>query len=237
METDTSNCHKGHRKRLRQLIDRVGLKNLTDVQIVEQLLTVTNARKDTNEIAHRLLNKFGSISRILNASYEELIEVDGVGDITARLITYIPQLFEIYTNEINSNKNYINNYSDLHKLIYPYFKNEKNECVYVAYMDKNDKFSFCEKIAEGDFKEVQIDIPKLLCRLIKRSEKKLVFTHNHPYGSVEPSKSDYDTHYLLISTLAPLGFEVYDSIIIDKDSLYSMKSVMKIYLKDFKKSE
>ena len=93
--TDSSNYHTGHRKRLRQLIDRVGLKNLSDVQIMEQLLTVTNARKDTNEIAHRLLEKFGSIARILNASYDELIEIPGVGDITAKLITYIPQLFEI----------------------------------------------------------------------------------------------------------------------------------------------
>lgn len=226
--TDSSNCHTGHRKRLRQLIDRVGLKNLSDVQIIEQLLTVTNARKDTNEIAHRLLEKFGSIARILNASYDELIEIPGVGDITAKLITYIPQLFEIYMEEQNSTKNYIKNYNDLYNLVYPYFKNEKNECVYVAYMDKNDKLSFCEKIAEGDFKEVQIDIPKLLCKLIKRSEKKLVFAHNHPYGSVSPSKQDYDTHCLLSTTLNPLGFEIYDSIIINKDCLYSIKNTMKV---------
>ena len=230
-ETDKECLHDGHRDRLRETLLHTRFDDVDDYIALEYILFGIVPRKDTNEIAHRLLEKFGSIARILNASYDELIEIPGVGDITAKLITYIPQLFEIYMEEQNSTKNYIKNYNDLYNLVYPYFKNEKNECVYVAYMDKNDKLSFCEKIAEGDFKEVQIDLPKLLCKLIKRSEKKLVFAHNHPYGSVSPSKQDYDTHCLLSTTLNPLGFEIYDSIIINKDCLYSIKNTMKVECK------
>ena len=231
MDTDESHCHTGHRKRLRQLIDRVGLKNLTDIQIIEQLLTVTNARKDTNVTAHKLLKKFGSISRILDATYSELIEIDGIGEITAKLITYIPQLFEIYNQEKLSNANKIGNYGDIHRIIYPYFKKETKECIYLAYIDKNDKMTCCEKISEGDFSTVKIDISNLICKLIKRTERKFIFAHNHPHGSLFPSKQDYDTFCLLNNTLGQLKFEVVDCIIIDSEKYYSMKNSMIIETK------
>ena len=96
MKIENNHPHSGHRKRLRNLIDNVGLKSLNDIQIVELILTLTHARCDTNVIAHRLIDKFGSISNILDADISSLTQVDGVGLVTAQTLTYLPQIFNIY---------------------------------------------------------------------------------------------------------------------------------------------
>ncbi len=229
MEAQKKNCHTGHRKRLRDLTSRVGLKNLTDVQIVEQLLFYTNARKDTNEIAHNLLNKYGPISRILDATESELINVTGVGEITAKFIRYLSELFEIYHEQKNSSKKVIRNLGDVHRLIYPYFAHEKDECLYIAYIDKTDRLTTCEKLSEGNKKEVSIGTSIVLDKLLKRSERKCIVAHNHPHGSVNPSSQDYETYCELTSILTQLGFTLTDCIIINEDKYYSMKNSMVIY--------
>ncbi len=229
MKSQKKNCHTGHRKRLRDLTSRVGLKNLTDVQIVEQLLFYTNARKDTNEIAHNLLNQFGSISRILDATESELTHVAGVGEITAKFINYVAELFEIYHEQKNSSERVIRNLGDVHRLIYPYFAGEKDECIYIAYIDKTDRLTTCEKLSEGNKREVSVSPSTILDKLLKRSERKCIVAHNHPHGSVNPSAQDYETYCELTSTLTQLGFTLADCIIVGEDKYYSMKNSMVVH--------
>ena len=229
MESQKKNIHAGHRQRLRDLSSRVGLKNLTDVQIVEQLLFYTHKRCDTNEIAHNLLTHFGSISRIMDATESELLQVKGVGKVTAQFFATILQLFNIYTEEKLSEDREINTLADIHTLIYPYFKFEKQECIYLAYIDKTNKLTICEKLAEGDIANVSVSISEIVQKLVKRSEKKYIFAHNHPHGTVYPSSTDCDTYYELCSIFGQLGLELVDCIIIDKEKYYSIKNATIIY--------
>ena len=104
MKNTEKHPHSGHRKRLRNLIDNVGLKSLNDIQIVELILTLTHARCDTNVIAHRLVDKFGSVSKILDADIQSLMEVEGIGLVTAQTLTYLPQIFDIYNEDKNKKK-------------------------------------------------------------------------------------------------------------------------------------
>ena len=229
MEKQKTNYHAGHRQRLRELSLRVGLKNLTDVQIIEQMLFYTNKRCDTNGIAHNLLASFGSISRILDATEEELLQVEGVGKITAHLFITFKQLMDIYYTEKASDARVIKNLSDIHTLIYPYFKYERKECIYLAYIDKMNKITICEKLAEGDITSVNIKTSALIQKLVRRSEKRFIFAHNHPHGSVMPSSTDCDTFFKLCATLNSIGLEVYDCIVIDEEKYFSMKNATVIY--------
>ena len=74
--------HEGHRERLRQRFLAEGLDQFTDVQVLEILLFYCIARKDTNPIAHALLDHFGSLSQVLEAPMEELCKVEGIGENT-----------------------------------------------------------------------------------------------------------------------------------------------------------
>lgn len=221
---DTKNKHSGHRKRMRELIDNVGLKSLSDVQIVEQILNMTNKRKDTNPIAHNLLNKFGSIKNILEANYEELTSVEGVGPATAKMITYLMQIFEIYLDERLNTNFTCTTFGDIYNYFYPRFANELNECVYVGYIHNKKYFLCCEKICDGEINFVEFDKSKLAKKLTNGKSNQIIIAHNHPFGSTDPSDADYDTHKELVNLTSSIGVEIIDNIIIEKGGYFSIKN-------------
>ena len=90
------NLHEGHRKRLKQRFINDGLSTFEDHNILELLLFYSVPRSDTNEIGHRLLKQFGSLSNVFDAPVEELCKVDGIGEHSAVLIKLIPEICNIY---------------------------------------------------------------------------------------------------------------------------------------------
>ena len=90
------NVHAGHREKLKQRFIEEGLGAFEDHQILEMLLFYTIPRRDTNEIAHRLINKFGTLEAIFDSSPEQLMEIGKVTKSTAVLLTMIPELSRKY---------------------------------------------------------------------------------------------------------------------------------------------
>ena len=82
--------HDGHRDRLKQRFLAEGLDNFSQVQVLELLLFYCIPRKDTNEVAHRLLDRFGSLSQVLETRVEDLEKVDGIGHNTAVFLSLFP---------------------------------------------------------------------------------------------------------------------------------------------------
>ena len=85
------NLHKGHRERLRQSYIENGPDGMHEHQLLELLLTYAIPRRDTNPIAHRLLDKsaFGSLWEVLNAGPKELMAVEGIGESAAVLLSLV----------------------------------------------------------------------------------------------------------------------------------------------------
>ncbi len=117
------NLHEGHRERLRNRFVKDGLESFEDHNILELLLFYSIARKDTNEEAHALINEFGSLSGVFDASYEDLCKVKGIGERTASLIKLVPEIFRKYeTDKINKNGVILNNAELVAKYASKYFK-------------------------------------------------------------------------------------------------------------------
>ena len=88
--------HDGHRNRLKNRFLNEGLTNFEDHNVLELLLFYSIPRSDTNEIAHELLNKFGSLHGVFEAGMEDLMSVNGISRHSAVLIKMIPELFVVY---------------------------------------------------------------------------------------------------------------------------------------------
>ena len=86
--------HDGHRERLKKAFIEHGLESMNDIQALELLLFFSVARRDTNELAHLLLERFGSLDEIFHAAAEDLMEVPGVGEHTAVLLMLLPQIMK-----------------------------------------------------------------------------------------------------------------------------------------------
>lgn len=92
-----SSPHTGHRQRMRARVEQYGLESLAPHEALEYVLYITNTRKDTNGLAHVLMDRFGDFAGVLDASEEDLLTVEGVGPSTARMLHLLPQVGRYYT--------------------------------------------------------------------------------------------------------------------------------------------
>lgn len=97
--------HEGHRERLKNRFLTSSLDNFEPHNILELLLFYSIPRQDTNEIAHALLDRFGSLKGVFDADFSELIKIKGIKENSATLIKLIPQISRAYMfEEINKEK-------------------------------------------------------------------------------------------------------------------------------------
>ena len=216
--------HNGHRKRLRNLIDTAGLEALSEVQVVEQILTMTHARCETNVIAHKLLNEFGSLSKILDADPYDLMNVGGVGEVTAKTITYLPQIFDLYLKDKNSKKFSCKTYKDIYNFFNSIFEMYASECVIVGFISNNNTFSGYKKRSDGELCEVKINKIEFSKTILRHKAKAVMIAHNHPLGKATPSPKDYDANERIAVMLETLGIIMIDNVIIGEDGLFSFKN-------------
>ena len=120
------NIHDGHRKRVRERYMKTGLSGMNEHEILELVLFYSRARGDTNELAHRLINAFGSLSGVFESTPEELMSIPGVGEQTAVLLNLI---YDVYTAvQISKTKDicYVNSFDDMRRFFLPRYIDKKN---------------------------------------------------------------------------------------------------------------
>ena len=134
------NLHEGHRQRLLQQVHNSGLDNMTEVQILEFVLTLFIPRKDTNELAHVLLNEFGSFKNVFDATVADLVKIDGIGERTAKLITLMPAIFFHYRESGYKDKSiYISNLNQAVEFLTDIFDSKVDEEFYIMFLAADGK--------------------------------------------------------------------------------------------------
>lgn len=84
------NLHKGHRKRVKEKFHKSGLSVFEEHEVLELILFYAVPQRDTNELAHKLIRKFGSVRNVLEAPYELLMQEDGIGESIALFLNLFP---------------------------------------------------------------------------------------------------------------------------------------------------
>lgn len=225
MADETKNVHKGHRARLKSRFLSEGLDNFNQHQVLELLLFYTIPLKDTNETAHELLNTFGSISKVMNASIDELKKVNGISEHSASLITMIPQLSRIYSNDLISDCPRINNSVDACKYVKNFFVGRLYEVFFLLCMDNSGRVIHTDKIGEGSLDETPYYPRHILETAFRHNAKKVIFAHNHPSDILNPSNNDIEITHKLVALFEGVDIEVVDHIIVGKSGCLSMKEI------------
>ena len=88
--------HEGHRDRMKREFLQGGLRHFSEPRVLELLLFYSRLQGDVNPLAHRLLEAFGSLSGVLDASPADLAKVPGVGENTVVLLKLIPAVAARY---------------------------------------------------------------------------------------------------------------------------------------------
>ncbi len=221
------NPHSNHRARLRETFRYAGVEGLPEHNLLEFLLFYSIPRKNTNEIAHRLLKSFGSLGGVFDASYEQLIEVEGMGESSALLISTIPGICRKYIESKSKGKINLSEPAAAEKYIVKKYYGCKNEEFYMLCLDAVGNLINCCKLGEGTPGSVLIDKRKLLETAFRNNADKVIFAHNHPNGVAAPSKEDLAMTGELAALLAGVGIRLADHIIVAGDESLSLASVEK----------
>ncbi len=214
--------HDGHRERLKETYLENGLDRMNDIQALELLLFYAVARRDTNELAHALLARFGSLDAVFHASVEELREVPGVGSHTAILLTMIPQIMKKSAVSRTGEIHQITSSRDAGRYLIPRFLEEQDEVVLMLCLDNKRSILCCCEMGRGVVNTVNINIRRAVEKALRVKASSVILAHNHPGGLAIPSREDDLVTKNLYNALEIVGIHLEDHIIVADGDYVSM---------------
>ncbi len=230
-EEKAKNIHKGHREKVKQRYIESGLGSMPDHNILELLLFFGIPQKDTNPLAHELMDRFGSFSGVLEASVTELKSVKGMTDSAACLLTLFLPVYKRYVSDLRKKKLQFKNPKEIADYLRPLYLDTNNERIYALCFDLQDRLIACRVVNDGDIDSSTFDIRKLATIVLEVRAKKVILSHNHPNGTLVPSDGDVKVTKSAFDLLDMLKVQLLDHIIVTDSSYFSMvKSPSHIHL-------
>lgn len=214
---------EGHRERLRKRYIKSGLEGFNDYEVLELLLTYSIARKDVKPIAKKLIEKFGTIDDIAKSDVKSLLEVDGIGEGSAVFLKLIGDIALTLYREKIEDKDILTIKSK--NSLLSYLRGEigysPREEFKILFLDSSNKLIASETLFYGTIDKSVIYPREIVERVIKNRAKSVIFAHNHPSGSISPSKKDIELTQYMYDSLKLLEIRLLDHIIITKNSYFS----------------
>lgn len=213
--------HDGHRKRLTQTVNSVGLDNLSNVQALEYILFFIFPRGDVNPLAHRLLDRFNNIQTVLEASVEDLMEVKGIGEMAAQKIHSLLDIFYYYTNEKLKNQP-IGSLGDFLDYIEQLLRCRTDEELHLFGVNSSGEVVQGRCLAKGFSNMVGAEMRDIALYVSTHKVPGAIIVHNHPNGSCTASKQDEFSYEKMKGVFNFVGCKLIDSYIVGNDGIYSM---------------
>lgn len=210
--------HTGHRERMRQRFIETGLEGFRTHEVLEMLLFYGVPRQDTNETAHLLLNKFGSLNGVLFADREELMGVPGVKENTATMLRFIGETF---VRTVNESVQVPDSFDRCHKVtdyLRSKFFGVTRETAFMLLLDNGLKLIDCVKIGEGTVNLCEANTKTIVSKASGERVAAVILAHNHPGGISVPSSSDLDFTFTVNSLLETIGVVLLEHIVMGENS-------------------
>ena len=213
--------HEGHRQRLKERFLREGLDGFTDVQVLELLLFYVVPRRDTNPIAHELVDRFGSLARVLDAPVSKLTKVPGISENGATFLRLVREIERRYALS-QGEEIILNTIDDCCEYLTRFFKGKKNETVYLLSLDAKLKLLACREVGEGSVNYASVPIRRCVEMALEDGATSVILAHNHPSGIALPSTEDVATTRRLAMALSAVEIQLVDHIVVADDDYVSM---------------
>ncbi|NLK38994.1 MAG: RadC family protein [Clostridiales bacterium] len=209
--------HEGHRNRLKDRFLREGLDGFESHNVLELLLFYSIPQRDTNELAHLLINKFGSVSDVFDAPLEALMSVPGIKKHSAVLLKLIPEIARYYYSKAGETHEQFDNVDKIGKMLINKYVGVTDETVYLLLFDNKFKLLDCIKVYEGSVNSVHISPRKMIEPAIIKRASMVVLAHNHPGGVPIPSSEDINTTCVLKNAFDLVGITLLEHILVEQN--------------------
>jgi len=213
--------HDGHRQRKKQQFLQHGLEGFADHEVLELLLFYAIPRRDTNETAHKLLHRFGSLREVFLAPVEELQKVDGVGENAAVLLHLLPEVY-YRSAAVTKPELILNTVQKCGAFFSAILKNERREVLYQACLDAKGKVLSHKRLSSGTVSMAPVSIREVVENALYTDASVVILGHNHPSGIALPSEEDRQITLRIQQALAAVGIRLADHIIVADGDFVSM---------------
>ena len=215
--------HDGHRQRKKDRFRDYGLRGFADHEVLELLLYYAIPRRDTNPIAHALMERYGSLSAVLTAPVEDLKKVEGIGESAAILLRLAPQIYQKAQLAEYERDMPMSSVTAVGKYLTERFIGERNEVVYQMCLDQKGKLLACKRLGEGGVTSANLDLRKMMEHVIATGASAVILAHNHPSGVAEPSDEDWAANRQARAALKTIRVPLIDHIVVADGDFVSMR--------------
>ena len=216
-----SDLHANHRQRMRRRFEQQGgFSGFAEHEVLEYILYLALPRVDTNPLAHRLIDRFGGLCQVLEASEADILTVEGAGPAVARLLTTMHAANRYYSQNRGRAPRAFQSLEEVAAYLIPQFYGAVTEQVYALLLDDRNSPVTLQKVTEGTVNEAVMARTQIARLAVQHHATQVVLAHNHPAGAALPSSSDLQFTRELASALDSLGVRFLDHIIVDKEGDY-----------------
>lgn len=213
----------GHRERLREKFQKAGAEGLHDYELLELLLTYALPRKDVKPIAKALLDRFGGLAGVLDASQRELEEAEGLGPISATLIRLVKELCVTYLAERMKRKDLLSSPQAVVDFARAKLAGLPHEAFMVIYLNTKNEVIEYEVIHEGTVDRAVVYPRRIVEAALAYHAVGLILAHNHPSGHPQPSEEDQRLTHTVAEAARTVDIRVLDHIIVGKNGYFSFR--------------
>ena len=216
--------HIGHRARLRDRLLKGGAEALADYEVLEYLLFAGMRQGDTKPVARALIQRFGSLSGVLNADPGALQQVRGVGETTAAALKSVALAARRMARSEVREKPVLGSWQALLDYLSIDMAHLTVERVRVLYLDTRNRLIDDHHVGDGSIDEASIHPREVIRRAMDVGATALILVHNHPSGNPDPSRADIDVTRRIAEAGRLLGITVHDHVIIGCEGHVSLRS-------------
>lgn len=211
------NLHSGHRNRVRERFCETGLSSFADHNVLEFILFYSVPRKDTNELAHKLLERFGSLHAVFEASVERLMEVPGISYNSAVLIRLFPEVNKRYMLSKQGKRPRFKSIKEVAEYVSSLFIGDSVESVYVICLDSYNRVICCDKHSTGSTTSTSISVSLVVDCAVRHKAAGVILAHNHPDTVARPSREDISATLKVKDALENMRIKLVDHVTVGSD--------------------
>lgn len=233
MKERNNNVHAGHRKRVKaKFIESNSLDSFNDIQLLELLLFYCIPMKDTNELAHKLLDNYGSLYNLFNADINDLMYQCGITENTAIFITMMPHIYRRYIrSKMDNCVVKFDNPQTAGSYFISLLQGKEVEELYMLCLNAKKQIIRKVCISTGTVNSTDININKIVENAVLSKCSYVIIGHNHPADSPNPSKQDIEATNVIRDTLRVMNIRLMDHIIVCGEGFLSLAARGNCFLK------
>lgn len=217
--------HVGHRSRLRERFRTGGADALPDYELLELVLFRAVPRRDTKDLAKRLIARFGSFAEVINAPEDRLTEVREVGEaVITELKIVRAAALRLMRGEV-LRKPALSSWTQVIAYCRAAMGFEAREQLRILFLDKRNQLIADEVQQEGTVDHTPVYVREVVKRALELSATAIVLVHNHPSGDPTPSRADIEMTKQIIDAGKHMGVTVHDHVIVGRDGHVSLRGL------------